>query len=100
MAGAGSAPIQVAGNNGSAAGQDTFVFAPNFGQVTIAHFAPETDTIQIGKTVFANIDAPWAAIHDDSHGNAVITEAANDTITIQNVTTAQLQAHQNDFYFV
>jgi len=100
VAGAGSAPIQVAGNNGSAAGQDTFVFAPNFGQVTIAHFAPETDTIQISKAAFANIDALLAATHDDAHGDAVVTDAAHDTITIQNVATAQLQAHQGDFHLV
>jgi hypothetical protein len=92
--------IQVAGNNGSAAGQDTFVFAPNFGQATIARFAPETDTIQINKAVFANIDALLTATHDDSHGNAVITDAAHDTITIQNLTTAQLHVHQGDFHIV
>jgi serralysin len=92
--------IQVAGNNASTAGQDTFVFASNFGQATISNFAPATDTIQISKTVFANIGALSAATHDDSHGNAVITDAAHDTITLQNVTTAQLQAHQSDFLFV
>jgi hypothetical protein len=79
---------------------DTFVFAPNFGQVTLEHFAPETDTIQISPTVFASLDALFAAIHDDSHGNAVITDTAHDTITIQNVTTAQLLAHQSDFHLV
>jgi serralysin len=100
LGGAGAAPIHVAGNNVSTAGQDTFVFAPNFGQVSIAHFAPETDTIQISKTVFANIDALLAATHDDSHGSAVIADAAHDTITIQSVTTAQLQAHQSDFHLV
>jgi hypothetical protein len=100
VVGASSAPIQVAGNNGSAAGQDTFVFAPNFGQATIAHFAPETDTIEINKAVFANIDALLAATHDNSHGNAVITDAAHDTITIQNLTTAQLHAHHGDFHIV
>ena len=82
------------------AGSDNFVFAPNFGQATIANFALETDTIQISKTVFANINALFAAMHDDSHGNAVITDAAHDTLTIQNVTTAQLQAHQGDFHLV
>jgi len=33
-------------------------------------------------------------------GNAVITDAAHDTITIQHVTTAQLLTHQGDFHFV
>jgi len=58
------------------------------------------DVFQLSKTVFANIDALLAATHDDSHGNAVITDAAHDTITIQNLTTAQLQAHQGNFHLV
>ena len=101
--GSGSAaPIEISGGNNStsAAGQDNFVFAPNFGQVTLAHFTPATDTIQINSTVFANVAAVLAATHDDGHGNAVITDAAHDTITIQNVTTAQLLAHQGDFHIV
>jgi serralysin len=84
----------------AAAGQDTFVFASNFGQVTISNFSPATDAIEISKTVFANISALLAATHDDTHGNAVMTDAAHDTIIIQNVTTAQLQAHQGDFHIV
>ncbi len=38
-------------------GHDSFVFAPNFGQVTLANFNPATDTIQFSKTVFANMNA-------------------------------------------
>jgi serralysin len=98
--GGDATPSQVSGNYVPTADQDTFVFAPKFGQVTLAHFMPATDTIQISKTVFANIDALLSATHDDSHGNAVITDAAHDTITIQNVTTAQLQAHQSDLHLV
>jgi Tryptophan-rich Synechocystis species C-terminal domain/Subtilase family len=94
-----AAPLQLVGNT-SAAGQDTFVFASNFGRVTISNFAPATDTIEISKTVFANIDPFLAATHHDAHGNAVITDAAHDTITIQNVTKAQLLAHQSDFHIV
>ena len=48
----------------------------------------------------AIIRAVLAATGDDAHGNAVITDAAHDTITIQNVTTAQLQAHPSDFHLV
>ena len=80
--------------------QDTFVFAPNFGHVTLAGFAPATDTIQFSKSVFADISALLAAVYNDPSGNAVITDAAHDTITIQHVTTAQLLAHQSDFHFV
>jgi len=85
---------------GVTAGQDTFVFAPHFGQVSFANFAPQADTIQFNKTVFADINALVAAAHDDSSGNAVITDSALDTITFQHLTTAQLLAHQNDFHFV
>jgi hypothetical protein len=100
----GNTAIQVGGNGGtttSTTGEhDSFVFAPNFGQATLANFNPATDTIQISQSVFANMTALLSATHDDGHGNAVITEAAHDTITIQNVTTAQLLAHQSDFHFV
>jgi len=50
--------------------------------------------------VFASLDALFSAIHDNAQGNAVITDAAHDTITVQNVTTAQLLAHQGDFHLV
>jgi hypothetical protein len=79
---------------------DTLVFAPNFGQITITNFAPATDTIEFSKTVFADIKALLAGTHDDSSGNVVMTDAAHDTITLKQVTTAQLLAHQNDFHFV
>jgi VCBS repeat-containing protein len=81
-------------------GTDVFVFAPNFGQITIANFVPATDTIEISKTMFANVQALLAATHDNSSGNAVITDAAQDTITFKGVTTAQLLAHQSDFHFI
>lgn len=81
-------------------GHDTFVFAPNFGQITIADFKPATDTLNFNQSVFANLNAVLAAIHDDGSGNAVIADAAHDTITIQHVTTAQLLAHQGDFHLL
>jgi serralysin len=87
-------------NIAAGAGQDNFVFAPNFGQTTISHFTPGLDSLQIDHAIFANPDALFAATHDDSHGNAVITDATRDTITIENVTTAQLFAHQGDFHLV
>jgi hypothetical protein len=80
--------------------QDTFVFAPNFGHVTLADFAPATDTMQFSKSVFADIRALMAAVHDDPSGSAVITDAAHDTLTIQHVNTAQLLLHPSDFHFV
>jgi serralysin len=87
-------------NIAAGTGRDTFVFAPDFGQATIAGFRPGTDTIQIDHAVFASMDALLAATHDDAHGNAVIADAAHDTITLQHVTTAQLLAHQDGFHLV
>ena len=87
-------------NLSAGTGQDNFVFAPNFGQATISHFTPGTDTLQFDHAMFASLGALVAASHDDSHGNTVITDASHDTITIENVTTAQLLAHQGVFHLV
>ena len=95
-----SQPGSSAATHWSPAGQGSFVFAPDFGQVTLKNFAPATDSIQFSQSVFANFSALVAATHDNAQGNAVITDAAHDTLTFQNVTTAQLLAHQNDFHFV
>lgn len=92
-----ASPSQIAN---TVAPQDTFVFAPHFGHINIANFSPATDTIQFSKSVFANMDALIAAAHDDGSGNAVLADAAHDTITIQHITTAQLLSHQSDFHFI
>jgi serralysin len=97
-AGPASSPADSAAT--SAGGHDIFVFAANFGQVTIANFTPTTDSIEFNHTVFADTAAVLAAAHDDQAGNAVLTDAAHDTITLQHITTAQLVAHQTAFHFV
>jgi hypothetical protein len=86
-------------NIAAGAGHDSFVFAPNFGQATISHFTPGTDSVLIDHAIFSSLDALFAAMHN-SHGNAVIADAAHDTITVENVTTAQLLAHHSDFHLV
>jgi hypothetical protein len=78
---------------------DTFVFAANFGNVTLTNFDPGTDVIEIDHTVFADFQALLAATQDDGNGNSVITADPHDTITIKNVTVAQLIQHQGDFHF-
>jgi hypothetical protein len=97
---AGQVPSTSSSTLSVATNQDSFVFKPNFGQVTVANFDPIKDTIQISQSIFANMTPLLAATHDDRHGNAVITDAAHDTITIQHVTTAQLLAHQGGFHLV
>ena len=77
---------------------DTFVFTSGFGHDTITNFQPTADVIQIDHSVFADVQALLAATQDNGHGNAVITADQNDSITLTNVTVAQLQAHQSDFH--
>jgi hypothetical protein len=76
---------------------DTFVFAQNFGRATIGNFTPGTDEIDLNPAIFSDFRALLAATQD-VNGSAVITDAAHDTITIEHVTKAQLQA--SDFHFV
>jgi hypothetical protein len=81
------------------AAADTFVFAANFGNITIGNFDPGTDVIEINHTVFADFEALLAAAHDDGSGNAVIAANPADTITLKNVTVTELVQHQGDFHF-
>ncbi|MHC2461135.1 NF038122 family metalloprotease [Bradyrhizobium embrapense] len=97
---AAASPGQSGNQVFNSAAQDTFAFAENFGHLTLANFAPATDTLQFSKSVFADLTSLVAAIHDDASGNAVITDAAHDTITLQYVTTAQLLEHQGGFHIV
>jgi hypothetical protein len=80
-------------------GVDTFVFAPNFGNTTVTNFNADMDVIEIDHAIFADFQALLAAAHDDSHGNAVIAADPHDTITLKDVTVAQLIQHQGDFHF-
>ena len=81
------------------AASDTFAF--NFasvGQATVTDFHPTTDTLQFSSQLFANLQAALNATHDDGHGNTVIALDAHDTITLNGIIKAQLQA--SDFHFV
>jgi len=81
------------------AASDTFAF--NFasvGQATVMDFHPTTDTLQFSSQLFANLQAALNATHDDGHGNTVIALDAHDTITLNGIIKAQLQA--SDFHFV
>ena|ERR1700694_1177962 len=81
------------------AGHNTFVFAPGFGKDAITDFHLDTDVIQMNSALFSTAQAILTATHDDTNGNAVIGVGA-DTITLHNITTAQLIAHQNDFHII
>jgi hypothetical protein len=80
------------------AGADNFVFAGDFGDDTITDFAVGTDQLSFDSTAFADVTALLAAT-TDSAGGAVITHLA-DTVTITNVTKAQLAAHTSDLHLI
>ncbi len=78
---------------------ENFVF--NFaalGHSAIANFNPAADMIQFSSSVFANIQSILNAVHDDGHGNSVISIDAHDSITLNGVNKAQL--HASDFHVV
>jgi hypothetical protein len=81
-------------------GLDTFIFAPNFGKDVIGDFNTSADVLQLSNSIFANTSILLMHTADDAQGNAVITDDANDTITLVGITTSQLQQHLNDFHIV
>jgi Ca2+-binding RTX toxin-like protein len=80
-------------------GPDTFLFRPGFGANTITDFDVHNDTVQIAKSVFANL-ADLFAHAGNSAAGAVIDDGVGNTITFTGVTLAELQAHQSDFHLV
>ncbi|HKU05361.1 MAG TPA: hypothetical protein VJR30_04765, partial [Bradyrhizobium sp.] len=81
-------------------GADNFSFGTVIGHDTIADFTPGTDSITFNHATFANVAAVLAATHDDGHGNTTITVNTGNSITLHDVTLAQLTTHQSDFHFV
>jgi len=61
---------------------------------------PKEISIYFNNTMRADFNALIAARHADLAGNAVIADAAQDTISSQQVSTAQLLAVQNAVHFV
>ena len=82
-------------------GHDTFTFNAGFGHATIADFDINHETINIDHTLFANVPAIMASAHAINAGaDTVIMDMANDTILLQGVTLAQVQAHAAAFHLV
>jgi VCBS repeat-containing protein len=82
-------------------GQDAFAFKPGFGSATIGDFNVGQDTINIDHTLSASVSALLASAQSiDGGQDTVITDAANDKITLLHVTPAQIQAHASDFHLV
>jgi VCBS repeat-containing protein len=80
-------------------GPDIFLFRPDFGANTITDFDFRNDAIQLDKSIFSSV-ADLLSHTTDTVNGAVINDTHGDTITLTNVTLAQLQAHPNDFHLV
>jgi Ca2+-binding RTX toxin-like protein len=81
-------------------GGDTFVFGLNFGQQVITDFTAGTgtvDVIEFDDDVFADFASVLAAA-SQAGADTLITADVNNTVTLNNVTQANL--HQDDFRFV
>lgn len=85
---------------GPGTAHDTFVFHKGFGKDVVGDFHPGEDILQFDKSLFANSSTVLSHTSDDGHGNAVITYDATDTVTLTNVTKAQLAVHLSDFHLV
>jgi VCBS repeat-containing protein len=83
--------------NAASFGQDTFVFANNFGHETINNFHPALDVIQLQQSQFGSLAAVMADIHQIG-ADSVLTLDANHVITITNTQHATLTAA--DFHLV
>jgi subtilisin-like proprotein convertase family protein len=82
------------------AGDDTFVFAANFGHVTVTDFEAgntQGDVIEIRGGLFADFAAVQAAAAQVGADVLITLDAGND-IRLKNVALAQL--HHDDFVFV
>ena len=82
------------------AGSDTFVFNPGFGKDTITDFNVSQDVLRFDHTLLAQAMASQliSQTHDSSAG-AVIVIDPNDTVTLANVTVAQLAANPSAIQF-
>ncbi|MGF6307469.1 VCBS repeat-containing protein [Bradyrhizobium sp. i1.8.4] len=84
---------------GTAGYQDQFVFAPNFNHDTILNFKPGLDQIDLSAVVSTGSVDTWISQHvsvsPTNPADTLITIDSADTITLRNVTPAELG--HNDF---
>jgi hypothetical protein len=77
---------------------DTFVFNVQFGNDLVKSFQPGVDQVDLNHTLFASVADLLAHMADNAHGSAVLTIAADQSITIDSVSKALLQQHATDFH--
>jgi serralysin len=93
----GSGNEALTGGNGA----DTFAFQPGFGNDTITDFqvaGANHDILEFDSNAFADLNAFLANSVDTQDG--VLATSFLDTVLIEGVTIAQLQAHPEDLHFV
>jgi Ca2+-binding RTX toxin-like protein len=84
-----------------AGGHDTFVFNAHFGSATIGDFDVNNDAINIDHSLFATVSAFVQHAQSSPSGlDTIITDAANDVLTLKGVSLAQFTTHQSDFHIV
>ena len=82
------------------AASDTFVFKAHFGNETVAGFQPGVDQVDLDHTLFASVADLLAHTADNAAGSAVVTIAADQSITFDSVSKLVLQQHATDFHLV
>jgi predicted metallo-beta-lactamase superfamily hydrolase len=78
-------------------GADTFVFLQNFGTNTVNNFTPLVDALEFRQSIFANA-AAVLGVAQQVGTDVVITQDAQDVVTLHNVQLANL--HATDFHLV
>ena len=82
------------------AAADTFVFNAHFGNDTVTGFQPGVDQVDVDHTLFANISNLLSHTADNAAGSAVVTIAADQSITFDHVSKLLLQQHASDFHLM
>jgi hypothetical protein len=82
-------------------GADTFHIGADFGHDTITDYRPaqEGDILEFSTDVFADIVAMLNAASNDGSGNVAITADTDNSIILQGVTKADLEAHHDYLLF-
>jgi serralysin len=83
----------------ASAANDTFVFSGNFGQDTIVSLNLQRDIIEIDRTLAPDFGTLLARAQENGPDTVISLDASN-TITIQNVTLAEISAHETAFRII
>ncbi|MDI1264899.1 MAG: Ig-like domain-containing protein [bacterium] len=87
---------QLTGETGKS---DAFLFRGAFGKDTVKNFELGIDLLEFDHSLFATAASVVGHAKDTKNG-AVITYDNADTVTLSNITVAQLQAHLNDIHII